>query len=347
MDFQLGVELLVLAARTSTKIACQDISCQCIYAPEQIPNIPIIQGQYTQNRPNPLAYLLSMIWPSILILGLLASLTSCVHGTLLTYKLAAHEVACFFSEVTPAQVGSKVAFYFAVRLFSSSPPLSLFISSSSSSSSLLLLPPPLTAPPIPQVQSGGTFSISIAVVGPSDRPIITESSLRQGDYVFTATTAGEYRFCLSNVASSSFAPSEKLVDLEIAIENESRHAALPSKKGTPAEQTSKLEESVYRVSGQLSTMSRMQKYFRTRENRNFSTVRSTEGRILRFSLVEVGMMVGMAGLQVMVVRFFFQGARKGRFLFPFLFCLDEAFPRGNSRREIYILLTLLNLLGYV
>jgi hypothetical protein len=55
----------------------------------------------------------------------------------------------------------------------------------------------------------------------------------------------------------------------------------------------------------------MQKYFRTRENRNFSTVRSTEGRIFNFSLIEVGMMVGMAGLQVLVVRFFFQGARKG------------------------------------
>jgi Na+(H+)/acetate symporter ActP len=55
----------------------------------------------------------------------------------------------------------------------------------------------------------------------------------------------------------------------------------------------------------------MQKYFRTRENRNFSTVKSTEQRIFNFSLVEVCMMVGMAALQVLVVRFFFQGARKG------------------------------------
>jgi len=55
----------------------------------------------------------------------------------------------------------------------------------------------------------------------------------------------------------------------------------------------------------------MQKYFRTRENRNFSTVKSTEQRIFNFSLVEVLMMAGMAALQVLVVRFFFQGARKG------------------------------------
>lgn len=62
----------------------------------------------------------------------------------------------------------------------------------------------------------------------------------------------------------------------------------------------------------------MQKYFRTRENRNFSTVRSTEQRIFNFSLVEVFMMVGMAVLQVLVVRFFFQGARKGELRYSWM-----------------------------
>ena len=64
----------------------------------------------------------------------------------------------------------------------------------------------------------------------------------------------------------------------------------------------------------MSTISRNQKYFRTRENRNFSTVRSTERRIFNFSVIEGLMMVSMAALQVFVVRFFFQGARKGTFL---------------------------------
>ena len=68
-----------------------------------------------------------------------------------------------------------------------------------------------------------------------------------------------------------------------------------------------------KLSAQLSTISRNQKYFRTRENRNFSTVKSTESRIFNFSLVEVLMMAGMAALQVLVVRFFFQGARKGQY----------------------------------
>ena len=98
----------------------------------------------------------------------------------------------------------------------------------------------------------------------------------------------------------------------LQIENETPSAMLPSKKGSSPEQTSALEESIMKVSRDLSTINRNQKYFRTRENRNFSTVKSTESRIFNFSVVESGLMVCMAGLQVFIVRFFFQGARKGK-----------------------------------
>ena len=98
----------------------------------------------------------------------------------------------------------------------------------------------------------------------------------------------------------------------LQVENDQR-AQLPSRQGASPEQTSSLEESIYKLSAQLSTVSRNQKYFRTRENRNFSTVRSTERRIFNFSVIESLMMVSMAALQVFVVRFFFQGARKGMF----------------------------------
>lgn len=99
-------------------------------------------------------------------------------------------------------------------------------------------------------------------------------------------------------------------DYSTQVENEQR-AQLPSRQGASPEQTSSLEESIYKLSAQLSTVSRNQKYFRTRENRNFSTVRSTERRIFNFSVIESLMMISMAALQVFVVRFFFQGARKG------------------------------------
>ncbi|KAI4148216.1 MAG: hypothetical protein LQ341_001646 [Variospora aurantia] len=158
------------------------------------------------------------------------------------------------------------------------------------------------------VQSGGSFDIDYTVVGPNDKVILEGSKERQGDFVFTAKEQGEYRFCFNN-EMSTFA--EKMVDFEIAVENESRDAQLPSKQGTSPQQTSALEESILKVSRDLSTINRNQKYFRTRENRNMSTVKSTENRIFNFSVAESALMVSMAGLQVFIVRFFFQGARKG------------------------------------
>ncbi|KAI9667074.1 MAG: Transmembrane emp24 domain-containing protein 3 [Alyxoria varia] len=158
------------------------------------------------------------------------------------------------------------------------------------------------------VQSGGSFDIDYRVTAPSKKIIVDGSKERQGDFVFTGNEVGEYSFCFDNEMSTV---TDKTVDFEIAIEHEAR-AQLPSRQGAPAEQTSVVSESIYKLSGQLSTITRNQKYFRTRENRNFSTVRSTEQRIYRFSIMEGLAMVAMGALQVFVVRFFFTGARKGR-----------------------------------
>lgn len=87
---------------------------------------------------------------------------------------------------------------------------------------------------------------------------------RQGDYIFTAHLVGEYSFCFSNDMSSF---SEKLVDFDIMVESEPRPVA-PAKPTALTEQTSSLEESIYKLSGSISSIQRTQKYFRTRENRN-------------------------------------------------------------------------------
>ena len=248
-------------------------------------------------RPLPLA---------LALLGLLlAPLTA---ATALTYTLAPNEKACFFAAVE--QPGAKVAVYFAV-------------------------------------QSGGSFDVDYTVTGPREHLIMAGNKERQGDFVFAAGEAGEHRVCFDNDMSTF---TDKMVDFEITVsisrrgtcraspmlrsipplylgfqphrrpiaerdrhsqvENEVR-TPLPVKKGTTPEQTVGLEDSLNKLAGQLSTVARNQKYFRTRENRNFSTVRSTERRIWHFSVVESLTMVAMAGLQVFVVRFFFQGARKG------------------------------------
>lgn len=73
------------------------------------------------------------------------------------------------------------------------------------------------------MQSGGSFDVDYSVIGPTDKVILDGTKERQGDFVFTATDEGEYRFCFNN-EMSTFA--EKMVDFEIAVR--SQHAKLHS-----------------------------------------------------------------------------------------------------------------------
>lgn len=109
---------------------------------------------------------------------------------------------------------------------------------------------------------------------------------------------------------STFA--EKLVDFEITVENEARPSYQTiGSQIQPPESVSFMEESLFRLSGSLSNIARTQKYFRTRENRNFSTVVSTEKRIFWFAAIEGIAIIAMAGLQVFVVRNFFNVKKGG------------------------------------
>lgn len=65
-----------------------------------------------------------------------------------------------------------------------------------------------------QVQSGGAFDIDYEVKSPVNKVVLSGTKERQGDFVFTAQSVGEYSFCFNN-EMSTFA--EKLVDFEIAV----------------------------------------------------------------------------------------------------------------------------------
>lgn len=67
------------------------------------------------------------------------------------------------------------------------------------------------------------------------------------------------------------------IDFDITVESEPR-LDLPLSPGSPAlsEVSAPLEESISKVGSQLSGISRTQRYFRTRENRNYATVVSTQ-----------------------------------------------------------------------
>ncbi|KAI8363657.1 emp24/gp25L/p24 family/GOLD-domain-containing protein [Mortierella sp. GBAus27b] len=200
----------------------------------------------------------------------LTLLTKPADATSLTYKVMAHEKACFYTWVDVPR--KKVAFYFAV-------------------------------------QSGGSFDIDVDVKDPNEKSILELQKERQGDYIFTGNEVGEYSFCFSN-DMSTFA--EKTIDFEISVENEKRaaQAEVKEKGSGPQAQAEAIDEALFRLTGELGKIDRMQKYFKSRENRNFSTVVSTDSRIFWYSLTYSSMVVAMAMVQVFVVRTFFSGSRR-------------------------------------
>lgn len=64
-----------------------------------------------------------------------------------------------------------------------------------------------------------SLAVYYKVTGPGNEPgkervILEGEKERQGDFVFTATSGGEYRFCFDNSVSTF---SDKLVDFEISV----------------------------------------------------------------------------------------------------------------------------------
>lgn len=153
------------------------------------------------------------------------------------------------------------------------------------------------------VQSGGAFDIDYTITNPQGKVVASESKQRQGDWVFNADVVGEYEFCFSN-EMSTFA--EKFVDFEINLDNDFK-ADLPEIKNSGAKLVS---SSLSTIESKLNSLLKKLQYYKTRNNRNQSTVRSTESRIFYFSLYEVLLVVGMAVFQISVVQYFFKGSRR-------------------------------------
>lgn len=151
------------------------------------------------------------------------------------------------------------------------------------------------------VQSGGSFDIDYEVRDPGDMVILDGQQERQGDFVLSANVAGEYSFCFENDMSTL---TEKLVDFDIMVESEPRREP-PAKAGQISEHTSALEESIFRLTGILNSIKRLQKHFHTSENRGFSIVKSTQNRLFWYATFESLAVIGMAVFQVYILQTFF------------------------------------------
>lgn len=207
------------------------------------------------------------------VFGILCVLFLVVYGSALTFTLPAEEEACFY--IFTEKPNSQISFYFAV-------------------------------------QSGGAFDVDYTIKNPRNEIIVSENKERQGDFVLTGDDVGEYGFCFFNKMSTY---AEKVIDFEIKYDNaedaKKYQAQLPDQpQNKPIAHVELMENTANQIDQKLDGLMRTLQYYKTRNNRNQATVRSTESRIYYFSIFEVALMVGMAILQIAIVQLFFKGSRK-------------------------------------
>ncbi|OBZ73199.1 putative membrane protein C17A5.08 [Grifola frondosa] len=240
---------------------------------------------------------MAFAFPSFLCLLFLLRLASWTHASALTTAIGANERLCFYSDVDKA--GEKIgvsSLMFRRRIRVLILVLVLFCSRLRYYYKGLL-----TYRMHSQVQAGGSFDVDFEVKDPNEKTLLDGQRERQGDYVFTANTVGEYSFCFENDMSTL---TEKLVDFDIMVESEPRRDP-PAKQGQIADQTSALEESIFRLNGMLLNVKRTQKYFHTRENRGFDIVKSTQNRLFWYAVLESLGVVAIAVFQVYILQTFF------------------------------------------
>lgn len=202
----------------------------------------------------------------------LLALVQTILASALTFSLPAKEASCFY--IFTEKPNTQVSYYFAV-------------------------------------QQGGSFDVDFSVKDPHGNVLMSKSKERQGEFVITAKNAGEYEFCFSN-QMSTFA--DKVIDFEIKYDGDASNAfrakmpEQPSSK--PLAHVEAMKNTAAQIDAQLEDLKRSLHYYKTRNTRNQATVRSTESRIYYFSILEVLLLVGMAGLQITIVQLFFKGSRK-------------------------------------
>ncbi|KAL3233008.1 Protein ERP3 [Nakaseomyces bracarensis] len=168
--------------------------------------------------------------------------------------------------------------------------------------------------------TGNDLNVQYEVFEPGNlhEPIVARNNEKKGHWAFTATHKGEYTFCFYGGKSH-----DKIVDLEItsdcgSIIGDARSQRRNFRKnqrgidnqGEKKELKTKLEDSIDKIERQLYSLENNLEYYKTRNDRNHATVRSTEKRITTFSFYGILLIVGMSLGQIAVLQFVFKESRK-------------------------------------
>lgn len=155
------------------------------------------------------------------------------------------------------------------------------------------------------VLSGGNFDIDAVISRPDGSIVQKIEKGKEEEIGFVANQVGEYELCFYN-EMSTFA--DKKVDFDFDIGTKYLRAELPQINADA--DTTTLEQYVNLLEQRATGLIKQVAYYKTRNVRNQSTVKSTENRVFWFCVFEMIAVVGLAIVNVTIVQYFFKGSRK-------------------------------------
>lgn len=221
-----------------------------------------------------------MIGRSVYILWLALHIAQTI-GSPITFELQKGQKECFYTLTT--DLDCSISYYFAV-----------------------------------QQGNSNDMDIDYEVFGPDDKysPIVERRKERQGEWSFLAEHKGEYRFCFDGGPDNN-----KVIDLQITNKCNRDEDARSQKRLARKEQRNlrksesdplkeSLENSVDQIERRLHQLENTMEYYQVRSLRNHGTVRSTDRRIVTFSVYGIFIIALMSMGQVSLLRWVFQKARR-------------------------------------
>ncbi|XP_041979776.1 transmembrane emp24 domain-containing protein eca [Aricia agestis] len=155
------------------------------------------------------------------------------------------------------------------------------------------------------MKSAPGIGMHVEVRDPNDRVVLSRVYSSEGMISFTSTTPGEHVICMYSNSSSWFSGSQIRVHLDIQVGEHAVDYANVAQK----DKLSELQLRIRQLLDQVHQITKEQSYQRHREERFRQTSESTNQRVLWWSLLQTGVLLGIGYWQMRHLKSFFEAKK--------------------------------------